>query len=264
LIERFFRPAGPRKSLKSWFLHLRIYLFFTFLGGIAGALGTIAAVALARYLGFNLGLIDLRFAGGKGLLALLGALWVSLAAHDFFFYWYHRTMHKVPFLWQIHKMHHMDPELDSLTLGRGNWGEAFIVTALTTMPLAIVFKIDALDLWSLGLMSGIIVTVLGTFLQLGHVNVRLQVGKASLIYCSPQVHRIHHSRLSQHQDKNFAFIFPLWDALFGTYYAPARDEFPPTGVDGEKEIQSLWESQIVGLREWLKMLRVWRGGPAPR
>ena len=34
----------------------------------------------------------------------------------------------------------------------------------------------------------------------------------------PTGHRIHHSALSEHHDKNFGSIFPIWDHLFGTYY----------------------------------------------
>jgi sterol desaturase/sphingolipid hydroxylase (fatty acid hydroxylase superfamily) len=54
-----------------------------------------------------------------------------------------------------------------------------------------------------------------------------------------------------------AFV-PLWDVLFGTYYAPKWNEFPPTGVDGEREIQSFWEAHIFTFREWWKMFRAWR------
>jgi len=123
---------------------------------------------------------------------------------------------------------------------------------------ALLFKVDALDPWNLGLLAGISTSVFTTLISLGHINVRLQAGRASVIFCTPQMHRIHHSRLPQHQDKNFAFIFPFWDVLFGTYYAPGWNEFPPTGVDGEKEIGSFWESQIFTHREWWRMFRAWR------
>jgi sterol desaturase/sphingolipid hydroxylase (fatty acid hydroxylase superfamily) len=263
-IERLLPPAGPRKSLRSWFLHLHIKVFYVFMAGLATVLATIASSALARKFGFSLGLIDLRFAEGKGLLVLLGSLWVGAIAGDFFFYWFHRTLHKTPFLWAHHKMHHMDRELEALTVDRQNWIEVFIAALLITMPVAIVFKLGDLDPWKLGLLGGLVTTVFGTLLTLGHMNVRLQVGKASLFYCSPQMHRIHHSRLPEHQDKNFAFVFPLWDVLFGSYYAPAWNEFPPTGVEGEKEIQSFWESQIFTQREWWRMFRAWRARRATR
>ena len=257
-VERLFAPAGPRKSLRTWFLHLQINVFWTFVAGFTFALASMGAAALARRFGFHRGWIDLRFAHGKGTLAMLGAAWVSLVAGDFFFYWYHRTAHKVPFLWHLRKLHHMDPELDALTINRDNWLDAVYAAITLAIPTGLFLKTDNLSPEQLGWLTGILVTVFSTLLTLGHMNVRLQVGKLSLFYCSPQVHRIHHSRLPQHFDKNFAFVFPLWDVLFRTYYAPARDEFPPTGVPEEREIRSFWEAETFTLREWWKMFRDWR------
>lgn len=214
-----------------------------------------AASGIARHLGFNPGLIDLRFAEGKGIPALLGAVWASAIIGDFFFYWYHRTLHKLHLLWQIHKMHHMDQELDVLTVFRDNWLDTLGSALFSALPMALLFKLDTLDPSQLGLMGGISATALSTLLTLGHMNVRLQVGRAGWFFCSPQIHRIHHSCMLKHFDRNFAVVFPLWDVLFGTYYRPARDEFPPTGVPGEKEIQSFWEAQTFTLREWWRMFR---------
>lgn len=258
LIERLFPPAGPRKSLRQWFLHLHIHVFYIFMAGIAAAVNAVALSALARHFGFHLGLIDLTFASGKGLLLLAAAVWVSMVIGDFFFYWFHRALHKSTILWQHHKLHHMDEQLEAITLNRQNWIEVFIAALLIFAPAAVVFKLDKPDPLQLGILAGTFATTLGTLLGIGHMNVRLQVGRASLFYCSPQMHRIHHSRLPQHQDKNFAFALPLWDVLFGTYYAPLRDEFPPTGVEGEKEIESFWEAQIFTQREWWRLFQRWR------
>ena len=258
LIERLTPPAGPRKSFRSWLLHLQINLFATFMFVPAGILTVIISSALSRHLGFRLGLFDLEFAHGTGLLVFFAAVWVSSISQDFFFYWFHRALHKSSFLWQHHKMHHMDPELEALSVSRQNWLEAFLQMVFISIPLAIFFRTDTLNALAVGLLGTTIGTFYVTILTLGHMNVRFQVGWASLFFCSPQIHRIHHSRLPQHRDRNFAFILPLWDVLFGTYYAPAHDEFPPTGVDGEKEIGSFWESQIYTQREWWKMFRACR------
>jgi sterol desaturase/sphingolipid hydroxylase (fatty acid hydroxylase superfamily) len=266
-IERLLPAAGPRKSAANWFLHLQINLFYTFMAGIAAGVTFIVTGAIANHFGFKLGLIDLQFASGRSLLAMFGAVWVAAVAGDFFFYWFHRALHKVPVLWAHHKMHHMDETLEAVTVTRQNWIEVFIAAVLIFIPMRIMFKVDSFDLVQLGLLSGAFVTIFSNLLGLGHMNVRLQVGRASVIFCSPQVHRIHHSRLPQHRDKNFAFILPLWDVLFGTYCAPQRDEFPPTGVEGEGEIHSFWESQIYTQREWWRMFKRWRqrragGGPS--
>ena len=47
---------------------------------------------------------------------------------------------------------------------------------------------------------------------------------------NPQYHRIHHSILPEHRDKNFCKLLPLIDVIFGTAWKPAADEFPPTGL----------------------------------
>ena len=45
------------------------------------------------------------------------------------------------------------------------------------------------------------------------------------------MHCIHHSILDEHKDKNFAQFFPFIDVIFGTYFAPIKNEFPATGTE---------------------------------
>jgi len=181
LFERLFKPAGPRKSLESYLLHLQINVFYYFMAGIAGVLTAMGASAIAHRLGFKLGLIDLRFAQGKGILALVATVWVAAAVGDFFFYWFHRTLHRTPFLWAHHKMHHMDPELEAITVARQNWIEVFIAALFISLPMMIFFKLDNLNPWQLGLFTGSLLTVLTTLLTIGHLNVRWQVGRGSFL-----------------------------------------------------------------------------------
>src|SRR5258706_15193675 len=68
-----------------------------------------------------------------------------------------------------------------------------------------------------------------------HLNLRLPLGPLTPVLGGPHLHRIHHSRLPEHQDKNFAAFFPIFDLLFGTYYPPSRAEYPATGlINGEQ------------------------------
>jgi sterol desaturase/sphingolipid hydroxylase (fatty acid hydroxylase superfamily) len=69
-----------------------------------------------------------------------------------------------------------------------------------------------------------------------HANVQVGFGPLTGIIAGPQWHRIHHSTELRHRDRNFATFFPFIDKLFGTYYAPAADEYPATGlVEAEGE-----------------------------
>jgi sterol desaturase/sphingolipid hydroxylase (fatty acid hydroxylase superfamily) len=258
LIERFCAPAGPQKSRKQWLLHLQINISYHIFLGIMTVYMVAVTTSAFENAGLNLGWIDLRVASAYGVIGLVAAFLISGLVYEFIFYWYHRWMHTVPILWQHHKMHHMDEQFDAMSAARQNWVEALFHTLLLTVPLAIFFKFDDLDPLRAGLVGGIVIAVIKGGRNINHSNLRMQFGWATVLFTSSQLHRIHHSRLTQHRDKNFTTTFPIWDIVFGTYYHPARDEFPPTGVDGEQEIRSYGEAQIFTLREWWKAYQGWR------
>ena len=255
LIERLMAPAGPRKPFLSWLLHLQINIFFSFALGLFTVGSLVLCTAAARRLHLQLGIFDLRWGDASHPLILLGSMWFAMILGDFFFYWYHRFLHKNEFFWQHHKMHHSDRELEAISTTRQNWFEVIITSVSVTAPMAILFKLSSADLWNEGALAGMTSAALLAILQAGHMNVRLQGRWTSLLWCTPQVHRIHHSLEPKHFDKNFAFIFPVWDLLFGTYYHPRVGEFPATGVAGEDGFSSFWESQTYTQREWYKFIR---------
>jgi sterol desaturase/sphingolipid hydroxylase (fatty acid hydroxylase superfamily) len=261
-IEHLTKPAGPRKSGKVWLLHVQIMLANYAAEIPFGIFAVYLASLLVKSLGLSAGIVDLRLADARGPLSIIGAFLLSALVGDFFFYWYHRSLHKSIVLWQHHKMHHMDPEFDALTGPRQNWLESFFTVFFISLPMAVLFKFNALDPLDAGLIGGATLGILQSIIFINHSNLRLQFGKASVLFISSQTHRIHHSYLPQHIDKNFVAFFPIWDILFGTYYHPSRDEFPLTGVEDEKEIQSVWEAQIFALREWRRLYRARRARKA--
>ena len=254
LLEHVTRPAGPRKSARKWVVHFQIMLA-NYASGIPFALlATYLASLLVKSLGLNLGLVDFSVGDGRTVISIAAALVVASLVGDFFFYWYHRSLHASTILWQHHKMHHLDPEFDALTGPRQNWLENFFIVFFISIPVAVLFKLNnATDPLGAGLTQGAIIGFWTLLNFQNHSNLRLQFGRATVLFTSSQSHRIHHSYLPQHRDKNFVAFFPVWDILFGTYYHPARDEFPLTGVEDENDISSVWEAQIFALREWWKM-----------
>jgi len=254
-IERLLPPAGPRKSLRQWLLHLQVNTFFDFLRATLSIATFLTVANLARKAGFELGLIDLRFADGSDILLLIASLWLASVIGDFFFYWYHRWTHVNQFLWQHHKMHHTDTELEAISTARQNWMEAVLNSLFITIPILILFKVDPLEQWHAGIAAGITAAVLNNLLTLSHMNVRWHVGWFARLWCGPQNHRIHHSLEPAHINKNYAFMFPMWDVIFGTYFHPRKGEFPATGVAGEPGFDSFWEAEIYSQREMWKWLR---------
>ena len=254
-IERLLPPAGPRKSFRSWLLHLQVNTFFAFARTSFVVAAFLGCSALARQFGFELGLFDIRFGTGQGLAIMIASLWFASILGDFFFYWYHRWTHENLFLWQHHKMHHTDRELEAISTARQNWMEALFDGIFIAAPMIILFKVDPADQWSAGLTAGLAAALLSNLLTLSHMNVRWQVGWFSRFWCSPQVHRIHHSLEPQHINKNYAFQFPMWDVIFGTYVHPKKDEFPATGLADEPGFDGFWEAEIYSQREMVRYIR---------
>lgn len=147
----------------------------------------------------------LEFIGA--LLALDLALWAQ-----------HVASHRVPLFWRLHKVHHADLDLDATSGVRFHpleillslaWKAALIV-ALGVPPAAVVlFEV-----------------ILNGMAVFNHANVRLPHAVDALLrklLVTPDVHRVHHSVLSEETNSNFGFNLVIWDHLFGTYRAEPRD-----------------------------------------
>lgn len=146
------------------------------------------------------------------------------AAVDVFYYWLHRLQHRIPLLWRTHRLHHSDLAMNASSALRTHWlEEPFKILALI-LPLHFIFEIPPQ-------MTGLTGVLVGGWLFFVHANIRLGFGQIGhLLLVSPQVHRIHHSRLTQHRDRNFALFFPVLDRLFGTWSEPGAGEYPATGL----------------------------------
>src|SRR5262249_57445689 len=78
-------------------------------------------------------------------------------------------------------------------------------------------------------------------------------GPVNWVVLTPQMDRIHHSKVPAHIDRNFAFIFPLWDVLFSTYYHPRADEYPKTGLASGETIVSARQAVAWPFLRWLDL-----------
>lgn len=152
------------------------------------------------------------------------AFMVVVLVDDFLAYFSHYIRHKIQPLWYFHIIHHSQPNLNPLTTKRFHPLEnLFNKAAISWIPLAVLGI--SLEMW---VIYYLIDAVWDYFI---HSNLRINLGPLRHVFVSPQYHRIHHSRLDQHFDKNFSDRLVIWDVLFGTAYLKA-DEYPPTGVKG--------------------------------
>jgi sterol desaturase/sphingolipid hydroxylase (fatty acid hydroxylase superfamily) len=144
-------------------------------------------------------------------------LWLKLVAGIALFdlgnYWFHRTAHKVPFLWRFHRVHHSDTSMDASTNFRSHPVELILWFGTANIVTAAVF---GLDLTSLGLFF----LIATPFFFLEHSNLRFPAWmdkSFGWIFTTPNLHKVHHEQDQFYTDSNFADIFIFWDRLFGTY-----------------------------------------------
>lgn len=152
---------------------------------------------------------------------------VVLVVKDFLEWSIHRLLHRVPWLWEFHKVHHSIEALDWIGSFRFHWMETVVYRGLTYLPL-IILGIDA----RVVLANAVVGTLIG---HLNHANVRIDWGPLRYVINSPRFHVWHHDReLHGPHGQNFAIVLSAWDFLFGTAYLPRDEEQPEAlGFDGD-------------------------------
>jgi sterol desaturase/sphingolipid hydroxylase (fatty acid hydroxylase superfamily) len=142
---------------------------------------------------------------------------IALAA-DFGFFIAHFLEHRVPALWQIHRVHHSAPILTPLTNGREHPLDEIFHALFVTLALSVTAAASlALVTPDVRVVSieGTNVVILASFLALSnlrHSGTWISFGRRiEHVISSPAQHQIHHSRDPRHFDRNLAVMFSLWD-----------------------------------------------------
>lgn len=185
-----------------------------------------------------------------GLLNILHTpYWLSVAVSvvvlDLLIYLQHVLMHKVPLLWRLHRMHHVDLDFDVTTGARFHPIE---------IVLSMLIKFGAiLVLGAPGFAVLIFEVLLNASAMFNHSNVRLPLAldkMVRLFLVTPDMHRVHHSVIRAETDSNYGFCLPWWDRSFGTYRNQPRDGHLDMGI-GLANIRD--EALCVGLPGMLKL-----------
>lgn len=147
----------------------------------------------------------------------------AFLTEDFFRYWVHRATHNVPFLWELHKVHHSAEVLTPFTIYRTHPIEGFLMRTGSALGLAFGAATSAwllgapLSTWEVLGVQGLSVVwnATGANLRHSHIWLRYPTWVEHLVI-SPAQHQLHHSRDKQHFDANYGSAFALWDWMFGS------------------------------------------------
>jgi sterol desaturase/sphingolipid hydroxylase (fatty acid hydroxylase superfamily) len=129
----------------------------------------------------------------------------------------HRTLHMSSFLWRFHRIHHCDDFVDVTTTYRTHPVETFWRFLFSVVPV-----------WLVGIPAQAVIIqrlLQSTFGVIEHSNIRLprSVDRIlSIVLVTPNLHKVHHSRLLAETNSNYANVLTLWDRLLGTFTPSER------------------------------------------
>jgi sterol desaturase/sphingolipid hydroxylase (fatty acid hydroxylase superfamily) len=171
--------------------------------------------------------------------APIGPSWVVTGATMFlvfmaveFGYWLsHFMMHKIPALWEFHKVHHSAEVLTPLTEWRQHPVELALFPILMSGAACLV---QGPMVWYFGEGAQVIDPVKAnllsmafwyTILHLRHSELPITAtGWLGRIIQTPAHHQVHHSIDPRHFDTNMGYCLAFWDWVFGTLYVPKKGE----------------------------------------
>ena len=222
--------------------------------GLAGLLAVSQMVTALLVMLFGPGSTE---AHAPTLIALLGFTAVSLLAWDFGKYVAHYLTHKVPVLWEFHKVHHAAEVLTPISAFRAHPIDIMIdflfrllCTGVVGGVYAYLYPSGIAELTILGF-NAVAFVIYYWIAHRQHSHIALGYGRLSYVLVSPVMHQVHHSCEVHHWDRNFGFLFGFWDWMFGTIHVPRKDE-PfrlglPTGATGYQTVWELYATPFIGM-----------------
>lgn len=200
---------NPKRSQKQGLSSRRVTNSWLFVAGIAVVqlLEPLAAIAASTFASRQ------QF----GLMSTLNwhpvvEILVCIVLLDAAIYLQHLATHKIPFLWSLHRVHHVDSDVD-------------VTTALRFHPLEILLSMFYKSLWVIILGAPLLAVLifemlLNGFAMFNHANLRLSQRLDRILrlgIVTPDMHIVHHSQIRDDSDSNYGFCLSCWDRFFGTY-----------------------------------------------
>jgi sterol desaturase/sphingolipid hydroxylase (fatty acid hydroxylase superfamily) len=172
---------------------------------------------------------------------------LAVVVADFAEWSIHWALHKIPFLWRFHSIHHSSKALDWIAGSRSHFVDDTLVRGFILVPLMLGFSQNVIVAYL------VFVTLHATWT---HCNFKPNAKWLEPFLVMPRYHHWHHSSQKEAIDKNFAIHFPWIDKLLGTYYFPK--EWPAAyGLDAEEIpngfIRQTYMPFIQGNRKTLKI-----------
>lgn len=195
-------------------------LIRTFLLGFAGISLVPVALATSNFLEAWADSFTLEWPGLQVTAAYTLVLFV---ADDFTRFLLHYLMHKLPWLWSIHRLHHSAEVMTPFTVYRIHPLESLLyslrMVATQGVVLGLFFFAFGMNLsvWEIAGANAFTYVFNLAGANLRHSHVWISWGPwLERVFISPAQHQIHHSSDPRHFDRNMGAFLAVWDGLFRT------------------------------------------------
>jgi len=180
------------------------------------------AIGVSSAIEFIFGYIDPIVLSSMTIITIFTTL--LFVFDDFTRFFLHYILHKVPALWEFHKVHHSALVLTPFTIYRSHPVEsllyAFRMTLTQGFVVGICYYLFGPTLKMYDILGANAFVFLFNFFgsNLRHSHIWLSWGDSVESYfISPAQHQIHHSDNPKHFDTNFGAALALWDRLFSCH-----------------------------------------------
>lgn len=217
------------------------YVIFLINRSLFITLGLIGTTALNDRLGIPFAdlltqLTNKSFYYPKGIF--VNILWsaATCLVYDFCRTLVHYAFHRIPALWEFHKLHHDAAILTPISVFRLSLVERYMNDFFAAVFSAVSYGVF---IYLFGVENFNIITIFNinfmvfAFSFYGHFrhsHLWMDFGKWDGFFLSPAAHLVHHSVELRHRDKNFSTCFSIFDKMLGTYYRTDGEEHFKIGI----------------------------------
>ncbi len=162
-------------------------------------------------------------------------LFVLFLIRDFIQWNTHRLLHRIPFLWEIHKVHHSVEQMGFAAHLRYHWMENIIYRLAEFIPLSLL----NLSVRNFSIIYAVSL-IIGHF---NHSNIKVHLNWLKYIINNPQMHIWHHAvNIPKQNGVNFGLTLSIWDYIFQTVYIPHEGKEEKLGfLDIDKFPKGFWK-----------------------
>ena len=159
---------------------------------------------------------------------------------DFVQWFTHVLLHKYPFLWKFHKVHHSVKEMGFAAHLRYHWMENIFYKPLKTIGVMILGGFEPEQAFIVHFAA----IAIG---HINHANIKITWGPLKYLINNPVMHLYHHSYVLPKgtYGVNFGISLSLWDYIFKTNYIPEDSGTIKLGYPGDDKMPKGFFRQLV-------------------